>query len=115
MKRFILSLIAALGTVIAETPPLPQLITFSDRDEGVFGMWGVSAGAMYNYILEVNELDGGGWFTVATWEAPPKGAIMSGYTFTSGEAIGRVRVECAELQPNPRGGLNWRILTPIRF
>ena len=115
MKKFILILLASLGVALAEPPPLPQLITFFDRDEFVFGMWWVSAGAGYNYILEVNELDGWGWFEIATWETPPKGAVMSGYTFTSGSAIGRVRVERAEPQPSPRGVINWKVLTPVRF
>ena len=115
MKKFILILLASLGAALAEPPPLPQLIIFSDREEGVFGMWWVSAGAGYNYTLEVNELDGWGWFEVALWEAPPKGAVMSGYTITFGEAIGRVRVERVEPQPTPRGAINWRILTPVRF
>lgn len=115
MIKFILILLASVGLTLAEPPPLPQLITFFDRDELVFGMWWVSAGVGYNYILEVNELDGWGWFEVAVWEAPPKGAVMSGYTFTSGEAIGRVRVERVEPKPTPRGAVNWRILTPVRF
>ena len=115
MKKFILILLASLGVTLAEPPPLPQLITFFDRDEFVFGMWWVSAGAGYNYILEVNELDGWGWFEVAIWESPPKGAVMSGYTITSGNAIGRVRVERVEPQPSPRGVINWKVLTPVRF
>lgn len=99
----------------ADPPPTPQLITFSDRAEGVFGMWWVSAGSDYNYTLEVNELDGWGWFEVAFWEAPPKGAVMSGYTFTFGEAIGRVRVERVEQPRTPRGAINWKVLTPIKW
>tara|TARA_R100001244_G_scaffold77871_1_gene61570 strand:+ start:948 stop:1295 length:348 start_codon:yes stop_codon:yes gene_type:complete len=115
MKVFLLSLLVSLGGVLAEPPPIPQLITFSDRDEFVFGMWWVSAGSEYNYILEVNEDDGWGWFEVAIWESPPKGAVMSGYTVTSGNAIGRVRVDRVEAQPSPRGVINWKVLTPVRF
>ena len=115
MKVLLLSLLASLGGVLAESPPTPQLVTFFDREEGVFGMWWTSAGSEYNYILEVNEDDGWGWFDVALWEGPPKGAVMSGYTVTSGNAIGRVRVERTEPKPTPRGAINWRILTPVRF
>ena len=115
MKVFLLSLLVSLGGALAETPPTPQLVTFFDREELVFGMWWVSAGSEYNYILEVNEDDGWGWFEVATWEAPPKGVVMSGYTFTSGNAIGRVRVDRVEAQPSPRGVINWKVLTPVRF
>ena len=115
MKRICLSLLFLTGVTFAEPPPLPQLVTFSDREEGVFGMWWVSAGAEYNYILEVNELDGWGWFEVAIWRTPPKGAVMSGYTTTFGGAIGRVRVERVEPQPTPRGVIDWKVLTPVRF
>jgi len=115
MKRICLIFLFLAGVVIAEPPTLPQLITFSDREEGVFGMWWVSAGVGYNYTLEVNELDGWGWFEIALWESPPKGTVMSGYTFTSGEAIGRVRVERVEPQPTPRGGINWKVLSPVKF
>tara|TARA_R110000824_G_scaffold82412_7_gene206595 strand:- start:3939 stop:4286 length:348 start_codon:yes stop_codon:yes gene_type:complete len=115
MIKFILILLASVGLTLAESPPLPQLITFFDRDELVFGMWWVSAGSEYNYILEVNEDDGWGWFEVAIWEAPPRGAVMSGYTVTSGNAIGRVRVDRVEPQPSPRGVINWKVLTPVKF
>ena len=118
MKKLFLILLALLGLAVAEEPPLPILTTFSDRDELLFGMWWVSAGSAYNYILEVNELDGWGWFEVAIWESPPKGSIMSGYTFTYGEAIGRVRIERIERiepAPTPRGNLKWKVLRPVRF
>ena len=118
MKQLLI-LVAWCGVLLAVCaagpPPTPQLTIFSDRVEGIFGMWWVSAGSEYNYILEVDELDGGGWFEVALWKAPPKGAIMSGYTLTSGEAIGRVRVECVEPRPSPREAINWKILTPVEW
>ena len=109
-----LSLIFLLALTKAEAIG-PRLTTFFDRDEPVFGMWWGSAGSEYNYILTVNELDGWGWFIVATWESPPKGAIMSGYTFTFGEAIGRVRIERIDPAPTPRGILKWKVLRPVRF
>ena len=118
MRRLV-SLVLALGIgfscLVRADPPLPVFTLFSNRDEGIFGMWWVSAGSEYNYTLEVNEDDGGGWFAVATWEAPPRGAVMSGYTITSGNAIGRVRVERVEPQPTPRGILDWKFLSPVRF
>jgi hypothetical protein len=116
MKRVILAILLASLVLARADPPTPQLITFSDRAEGIFGMWWISAGSEYNYILEVNEDDGWGWFEVAIWESPPKGAVMSGYTITSGNAIGRVRVERVEDQPpTPRGILDWKFLSPVRF
>tara|TARA_R110000824_G_scaffold71929_2_gene183895 strand:+ start:321 stop:665 length:345 start_codon:yes stop_codon:yes gene_type:complete len=114
MKRFIALALISLSLVRAD-PPTPQLVTFFDRSEGIFGMWWVSAGSEYNYILEVNEDDGWGWFEVAIWKAPPRGAVMSGYTITAGNAIGRVRVERVEPQPSPRGILDWKFLSPVRF
>ena len=116
MKGLILSLLASLGVALAEPPPLPQLITFFDREERIFGLWWISAGAGYRYHLEVNEDNDLGWFVVATWESPPKGAVMSGYTLIGGNAIGRVRVGYVENAPNiPKGAINWKVLTPIRF
>ena len=117
MKRAILALLLFCGSVSAQKPPLPQLTTFYDRNEAVFGMWWVSSGSKYDYILEVNELDGFGWFTVATWVAPAKGSVMSGYTFINwgNEAIGRVRVRRTEPIPTPRERVNWKVLTPVRF
>lgn len=116
MKVIILSLLISLGAALAEPPPLPQLVTFFDREERIFGLWWISAGASYRYHLEVNEDDGFGWFVAATWESPPKGAVMSGYTLIGDNAIGRVRVERVENPPKtPKGVINWKVLTPIRF
>ena len=119
MRKRVVSLGLALALSLclanADPPIPPQLVTFSDRAEGIFGMWWISAGSEHNYILEVNELDGWGWFTIATWEAPPKGAVMSGYTFTADSAIGRVRVEHVGVAPTPRGILDWNFLSPVRF
>ena len=117
MKVIILSLLISLGAALAEPPPLPQLVTFFDREERIFGLWWVSAGASYKYYLEVNEDDDSGWFVVATWESPPKGAVMSGYTLIGGRAIGRVRVEKFDTLPPVRKDRHsiWRILTPVRF
>ena len=118
MKKLIVALLLYCSSANAQSPPEPQLTTVYDRDEEVFGMWWVSAGSKYDYILEVNELDGFGWFTVATWVAPAKGAVMSGYTFIiwGNKAIGRVRVRRTE--PNnaqPRGVEQWKIFKPIEF
>jgi len=115
MKALLTAFLLGLAICRAD-PPTPELTTFFDREERVFGMWWTSAGADYNYTLEVDELDGWGWFEVATWEAPPRGAVMSGYTLTFGKAIGRVRVERIETQPpTPRGAINWKILTPVQW
>lgn len=114
MRAVIAALAMSLCLANAD-PPLPKLVTFFDRDESVFGMWWTSDGAGYNYTLEVDELDGRGWFEIATWEAPPKGAVMSGYTFTFGKAIGRVRVERVETQPTPKGVINWKVFFPVQF
>ena len=102
----------------AEEPPAPTLTTFYDYNDQVFGMWWVSAGAEYNYVLEANELDGLGWFTVATWIGPAKNSVMSGYTFIiwGNEAVARVRVYIASPAPTPRDNkLRWKILKPVRF
>lgn len=117
MNKLLLTLLLSCGIANAQSPPTPQLTTFYERDEEVFGMWWVSAGSQYDYILEVNEFDGSGWFIVATWIAPAKGAIMSGYTYIQwdNEAIARVRVSITEPAPTPRGGLKWKFLSPVRF
>ena len=101
----------------ADDPPTPQLTTFYDHAEEVFGMWWISAGAEYNYVLEVDEFDGGGWFTVATWVAPAKNSVMSGYTYIQWDnvAIARVRVYLASPSPSPRDNARWKILAPARF
>ena len=107
-----------LGLAICQAaPPAPELTTFYDHTEEVFGMWWVSAGAEYNYTLEANELDGFGWFTVATWVAPAKNSVMSGYTFIiwGNAAIARVRVYLASPSPAPRDNARWKILTPAQW
>tara|TARA_Y100000994_G_scaffold209623_1_gene183114 strand:+ start:6356 stop:6709 length:354 start_codon:yes stop_codon:yes gene_type:complete len=117
MKKLLLTLLLSCGITNAQSPPTPQLTTFYDHSEQVFGMWWVSAGAEYDYILEVNEFDGSGWFTVATWVAPAKNSVMSGYTYIQwdNEAIARVRVRRTEPVPTPRELVNWKVLTPFRF
>ena len=101
----------------ADDLPAPKLTTFYDHTEEVFGMWWISAGAEYNYVLEVDELDGDGWFTVATWVAPAKGAVMSGYTYIwwGNAAIARVRVYRTSPAPTPRDLARWKILSPVQF
>ena len=118
MKKLILVLLMLSVSVVVGDIPKVELNTFYDHNEEVFGMWWVSQGAEYDYILEVNELDGFGWFVVATWVATAKNSVMSGYTFISwgNEAIARVRVKRTE--PNdaqPRGASRWKIFKPIEF
>jgi len=117
MKKLLLTLLLSCGITNAQSPPTPQLTTFYDHDEEVFGMWWVSGGSQYDYTLEVNEFDGSGWFTVATWIAPAKNSVMSGYTYIQwdNEAIARVRVRRTEPVPTPRELINWKVLTPFRF
>ena len=117
MKKLLLTLLLSCGITNAQSPPTPQLTTFYDHDEEVFGMWWVSDGSQYDYILEVNEFDGSGWFTVATWDAPAKNSVMSGYTYIQrdNEAIARVRVRRTEPVPTPRELIKWKVLTPFRF
>ena len=59
MKALLTAFLLGLAICQAD-PPAPKLTTFYDTNEQVFGMWWVSAGAEYNYILEANELDGFG-------------------------------------------------------
>ena len=117
MKKLLLTFLLSCGITNAQSPPTPQLTTFYDHDEEVFGMWWVSDGSQYDYILEVNEFDGSGWFTVATLVAPAKNAVMSGYTYIQwdNEAIARVRVRRTEPVPTPRELIKWKVLTPFRF
>ena len=117
MKKLLIALLLSCGIANAQSPPTPQLTTFYDHDEEVFGMWWVSAGSQYDYILEVNEFDGSGWFTVATWITPAKNSVMSGYTYIQwgNEAIARVRVRRTEPVPTPRELINWKVLKPFRF
>ncbi len=116
MKALLTAFLLGLAICQAD-PPAPKLTTFYDTNEQVFGMWWVSAGAEYNYILEANELDGFGWFTVATWVAPAKNSVMSGYTYIQWEnaAIARVRVYLASPSPTPRDNARWKILTPVEW
>lgn len=101
----------------ADDLPTPKLTTFYDHAEGVFGMWWISAGSEYNYVLEANESDGFGWFTVATWLGPAKNSAMSGYTYIQWDnsAIARVRVYRATPAPTPKDLARWKILTPVQF
>ena len=101
----------------AEEPPAPTLTTLYDYREQVFGMWWISAGSEYNYVLEVNEFDGFGWFTVATWIGPAKNSVMSGYTFIQWDnsAVARVRIYRATPAPSPRDKARWKILSPVQF
>ena len=117
MKKIILALLLSWGIASAQELPTPQLTTFHDHSEQVFGMWWVSAGAEFDYILEVNELDGFGWFTVAEWIGPARNSVMSGYTFITwgNKAIGRVRVRRTQPGPTPRDLINWKVLIPVRF
>ena len=103
--------------VLCAEIPTPSLVTFYDPQEEVFGMWWISDGSSFDYILEVNELDGFGWFTIATWVAPPRGTIMSGYTYITwgNKAIGRERVRATQPAPTPRDLVNWRVMSPVRF
>lgn len=112
----IAAILLGIAVCRADPPPLPELITFTARAERVFGIFWFSAGAAYNYSLEVNEDDGRGWFVVAVWESPPKGTVMSGHTFTLGNAIARVRVDRVENPlPTPRGIVRWKVLTPVQW
>ena len=97
--------------------PTPILTTFYDFSEQVFGMWWMSSGAVFDYILEVNEFDGLGWFTVATWVAPAKISVMSGYTYIQWDnsAIARVRIRKTQPVPLPRDNKRWRIFSPEEF
>lgn len=115
--RLFLILLASLGITKGDPLPSPELTTFYDYNEQVFGMWWMSSGAEYDYILEVNELDDFGWFTIATWTGPAKNSVMSGYTFISfgNEAIARVRVRRNQPGPVPRDNSKWKVLTPVRF
>jgi len=118
MKYIALSFLLLYGGFLkADEPLIPNLTTFYDHTEEVFGMWWVSAGAEYNYVLEVNELDGFNWFTVATWVAPAKNSVMSGYTFIlwGNAAIARVRVYRTPPAPTPRDVARWKVLTPVEF
>ena len=114
---FVVCYVVLLGLCRSEEPPAPTLTTFYDYNEQVFGMWWTSAGSEYNYILEVNEFDGFGWFTVATWLGPAKNSVMSGYTYIQWDnsAIARVRVYLAPPAPTPRDKARWKILSPVQF
>lgn len=118
MKKLLLLLLMFFSPAVVGSIPEPKLNTFYDHKEAVFGMWWVSQGAEYDYILEVNELDGSGWFVVAMWIAPAKNSAMSGYTFIvwGNEAIARVRVKRTELNDaQPRGVSKWKIFKPVEF
>ena len=116
MKRALAILLASLA--LARAAPLPVLHEYHSNAEEVFGLYWVSAGIEYKYTLEAN-IDGGfGWFTVATWANLPTGVVMSGYTIYGDlqpTAIARVIVEQVGPQPVPKGILDWKFLSPVRF
>lgn len=116
MKSFLLSLILCSATAVASIP-LPTLFEYHYPEERIFGLYWISDGIEYKYLLEANT--GGDWFPVAEWLEVPKGISMTGYTyygFTQPMGIARVRVERVENPPpTPRGLAKWKVLTPVRF
>ena len=114
---FAICYVVLSGLCRSEEIPSPNLTTFYDYEGQVFGMWWVSAGSEYDYILEVNEFDGFGWFTVASWVGPAKNSVMSGYTYIQWDnsAIARVRVRETDPPRTPKENSHWKILSPVRF
>ena len=105
-----------LVTAVANIP-LPILYEYHHTEEKIFGLYWLSNGVEYKYILEANV--GSGWFGVAEWVDIPKGISMTGYTYygaTQPMGFARVRVERVEdAPPTPRGIAKWKVLTPVRF
>ena len=105
-----------LVTAVANIP-LPILYEYHHKEEKIFGLYWLSNGVEYKYILEANV--GSGWFGVADWVDIPKGISMTGYTYygaTQPMGFARVRVERVEdAPPTPRGIAKWKVLTPVRF
>ena len=100
----------------ADDPPLPKLYEYHNKDDKVFGLYWLSAGVELKYTLEANI--GGDWFGVAEWVGIPLGVSMTGYTYygiTQPMGIARVIVERIPPPPTPRGILDWKFLTPVRF
>ena len=116
MKTFLITLLASLATAVANIP-LPTLYEYHYKEEKIFGLYWLSDGVQYKYLLEANT--GIGWFGVAEWENIPKGISMTGNTYygsTQPMGIARVRVERVEdPPPTPRGLAKWRFLTPVRY
>ena len=117
MKRVLLAiLLASLAMTRADTPPLPRLYEYHYPNDRIFGLYWLSDGVEYKYLLEANI--GIGWFGVAEWVNIPKGISMTGYTYygnTQPLGIARVKVERVDPPPTPRGIEKWKVLVPVRF
>lgn len=116
MRTFLIAILASLTIAVADIP-LPTLYEYHNKEEKIFGLYWLSDGVEYKYLLEANV--GNGWFGVAEWVEIPKGISMTGYTYygsTQPIGIARVRVERVEdPPPTPRGLAKWKVLTPVRF